>query len=551
MVTYSDLSNIRSENSRLQSDINTLDRKVTQVENENEQLRMEINTMAAAISNARQTLSNSIERTVNGLEIDRNSVTNSNNLLVNAYNIQGQTEVNYALYKNIEEAYKNIRRLNNKIKYEMANHDKIKKLAYAVIDNLNSHMVSMENLRKETEKTHLKSGNTDRSTADFWLAFALLHIFQIDAKEFSAAERSLEEAKKLNATSTYIYLFLYYMCAKDYQSALKYFDMIPDKKSLFNIEKFMLFFFLVKTTKEYKTGYEPLDNRLVALWDEFFGQDTVDEEQILNKILEWYYTNTVCRYYKKENLLPGEEQPKFKDVMAEPGRLINNVTSKGELYKRTKEHIAEYSNMMVSLAFASENERIKDLLEIYENGELKNYYGNFITYMVDDFVAEASTKKLDAIKKEIEENEAIIICKGDKAKAQTYLFQKRSEARHNSQVDYMYNWLNDNNKENEYVMQDRVKKAAFVALKSYYLRAYERYRENYFRILPSLYNVAIGEFTIQTDFKDQERDEKEVKKFYNRKSKELKAAIKKWQIVVFPIFSAVLEIGRASCRERV
>ena len=545
MVSNSDLYAIRSENARLQREVNEKSRELNHWRNENNQLQSEINSMVNAISNTKSTVENVLGRTVNGLASDTVSVNGSNATLEQAYEMQEEIEEKYSLFKNMEKAYKTVRELNNIIKYQMANHEKIKKLAYAAIDNLNtgdndSQLVSSENLRKEIEKVYLTGANTEGSVIDFWLTYVLLHIFQEEAKEYSAAERSMAEAEKLNATSTYIFMFLYRMCAKHYEEASAWFDKIPNKQDLFKSEKFMLFFFLVKMSEEYKTGYAPLDNKLIKVWDDFFANETPNTSHIVDKILNWYYENTICRYYSSEDDADKSGKIEYEEAMSKPQVLIDKITEKGQSFKLTKTHVSEYNNMMLSLAIASENERISSLIDTFENGELKNYYGNFVHYMVDDFIDKASTPKMDEIKKQIEENEAIIACNGDLAKVQTYLFKLRTERARTTSSDYMYKWLNNN--EQEYAMQEKVKKYAFIALKKLYLEAYKKYQNQYTSIRPQNYHLTIDGFKLETRMNNQEEDEKTIKDHFKKKAKELKASIKKWPAVLFSILAA-LAIG--------
>lgn len=547
--TTSDLYDAQRENREIRAAVSEAQSELNKIERENDRLRNEISSMVSAIRGSRDDIEKILTDSINRLENDRVSVHNSHVTLENAYNIHISTEQEYALFKNVEEAYKSIRQINNKIKYEMAEHESLRKIASAMVDNLSSHTVSMESLRTQAEKVFLKSGNLQglkkgeiggSKVADFWLAFAMLYIFYDYANETEAGVRAIEQAKEIDATSTYTFLFMYYMCAKDFAKATNWFDKIPDKKSLFANEKIMLYLFLVKSASEYRTGYAVLDSKLVALWDEFFGGKVSDASHIVQKILKWYYASTVCKYYE-ENEGHDKKITEFSDVLQNPKPLIDSITDSEKSFKVIKEHVSEYKDMMLSLAIANENEKINNLIGIYEYGENRNYYGNYVSYMVDEFIKSSSTKALDEYKAQIEEYEAVIACKGDKAKAKTYLFAQKAEKEKSSSVDYMYRWLNE--EEEEYAMKDRIKKASFIALRKYYLQAYKLFRKSYLDILPKKYKIKINDFETDTDFSNQEADEKKVKRFYEHKAEMLKAAISKWQIIVFPILAALLTGG--------
>ena len=99
-------------NSALQAEVSRLRSILAEIERENMRLRGEISQGVNTVNSANRNLTEYMNDVTGSLQNSAGRITEADNLEEQAYQLQLETERLYPLFKNMEEANKNIRELN-------------------------------------------------------------------------------------------------------------------------------------------------------------------------------------------------------------------------------------------------------------------------------------------------------------------------------------------------------------------------------------------------------------------------------------------------------
>ena len=130
------------------SSVSEMQWKVNEARRENYELRNELNAIASGISNAYNRWDRLCNNISNTLHNGTKRVEASQNYMNAAYDMQGEIDNLYVLFKNIEMANKKIRECNNKKIYDFANYSAVRKIVSAMLDNLEVSLVSDETITR-------------------------------------------------------------------------------------------------------------------------------------------------------------------------------------------------------------------------------------------------------------------------------------------------------------------------------------------------------------------------------------------------------------------
>lgn len=537
---------LKSKIADLKSRNNSLEREIDQVEEDNRRLQGEINLMVTTVAQSYEAIDQECTQTVNTLVTGKTRVDTSNDILIKAYDLQKANEEEFHRYKIMENSYKNIRSLNEKLYSQYKEYFAVRNVARAMIENINAKMVGNEQIRAQMERLNMY-------TKDFYLSNALMSILLLESEEIDASNRAVETADKLDRTNLRIFMFLYYMALakrndddsqKNYKEAYSWISKMKDRQGIDIIsffrsnERFMMLFFLVSEDPQMRTGYLPLDQILEQEWKQFAKEEADGAAQVTGKILDWYFRETVCRHYSaaagKREIAPIDE------VLKERKTIASIASDNGQNYKMLRQTVAEYPDMMLALGLASENENVYSLLMEVEGRQRKNYYGDFLSLITDDFIENATTPEIDEKYAQIAKEEAIIACRGDLGKANTYISHKRDADASSGLLDYMYKWIN---LPEDFAAKGRVVRAAFHKLRPCYRAAYDRFRDTYRSIMPKKYTVTIDDFSTKTDFRSFDADAAEVDKHFLKIAEEKRKALKKSRYIVPFVFAALFAVA--------
>ena len=129
------------------SDVYEMESRCRQVEAENSRMRGEIREMENSINNALNKVQSASSSAVGALKTGVTVINNDNGTLKNVSAIGKDIERKMILYKNVENAYKTIRALNNELRYRQGNEKTVRRTVTAIIDNEDKTFASEETLR--------------------------------------------------------------------------------------------------------------------------------------------------------------------------------------------------------------------------------------------------------------------------------------------------------------------------------------------------------------------------------------------------------------------
>ena len=180
------------------SSVSEMQWKVNEQRRINSELHSELNAIANGISSTYNKWERLCGNITTSLNNGAQRVAASQNYMNAAYEMQGEIDRLYVLFKNIEQANKKIRECNNKKIYDFANYNAVRKIVSAMLDNLEVSLVSDKTITKVVEIKHLQ-------IPDYWLTCALLSIMAWRNNDKALADQALERACKLDKKETAVF----------------------------------------------------------------------------------------------------------------------------------------------------------------------------------------------------------------------------------------------------------------------------------------------------------------------------------------------------------
>ena len=472
------------------SSVSEMQWKVNEQRRINNELYSELNAIANGISSAY----NKWERLCNNITTSLNNgaqrVAASQNYMNSAYEMQGEIDRLYVLFKNIEQANKKIRECNNKKIYDFANYNAVRKIVSAMLDNLEVSFVSDETITKAVEIKHLQ-------IPDYWLTCALLSIMAWRNDDKELANQALERACKLDKKETAVFFMAFNLRMGRESAAIKWFEYYQTCDLTGEDDRtFLLLFSIVnKATKENCSDevIGKVSTFITQIIEDDLNRNGYSESEIINKILRYLY-----RFVPNETI----------------GYTV--------LMKYCKEGNYLVSQMMLAKA----NIHILDFILKTVNvtdAQRMDYLNSFI----EDIVKKPNSVELE-VEDEIKYNELIIKNQGnvEAAKAE---FEQIKVHRENDLdiIAEMVDWIYSTNQKDE--VNPVVRSDLFTTTKEINQKSVKTYVNSYRSKFKTNYNIQINDYATTANLTDFSGEAAKLKSFIETKKASRLGAVKIWQ----------------------
>ena len=477
------------------SDVRELESKVSEIRAENRRMENEIAMMGDSLNRALSKVTSAKDNALGALSNGTNTLTSDDKTLMTVAVVEEDIRGRMVLYKNIENAYKTIRRLNNDLRYHQGNEKTVRRMLTAMVDNDERAFASDETIREQSEKMYLQ-------TQYYFLSHVMMDLQLRKAGESAAADRARAEALKMDARKS---AWVYFMIALRNEK--------PESQT----------YWLSRIMEQPLTGSEKEQLKILTLLSlkddapdsgrirEYIGLDKIgdiDKEEIVAKILSQYQAAMVVR------------PPEFRNI---------------------SKYVAESDKLKTALRGAMNNEEVGIFVQKLRNGGDEKAYHDVITAMFDSVIETCHSPKAQEIYDEIAYQEKIIEAKGHLEEAMAKKAQEDVEKVSDIDLeDCLFKWLNE--REN-YVGKREITKFSYEKFKPSYKHAYRNYVRSYRSGYRESVNVKIDEYSTKTDFSDIEAENAKAKEFCRSECVKEKAAVKDTKFILFTVFGAVLLVA--------
>ena len=488
-------------NFALQSQLNQLENELRQAERYNAELRGELTTVANGVGRAQQDLEDYNTRIRTTLDNCNGSMRSSHQRVIDAIALQGEIEVLYSRFKNVELANKKIRAANNKKYYDFANYRTVRKIVQGIMDNLDLQMVSDQAITKTVEVQHLQ-------TPDYWLTCVLISVMAWRNDDKELADRAMARAIKLDKKNSAIFYMLFNMRMERDDAALKWFYTYQECELKGSDQRtFLMLFSLIS-----KTLADNVDDRTK---NEIFS--------FIKKVID---ANMAASGYSEETIISNIRY--YFDRMQPTDQLK---------YTMLRKCCAEFDLLTSVMMQAKNNINILEFILKTVNvpAEEKN---TFIKGYIDEIIAAPNQTEKD-VYDEIAYNELVIRLEGD-VEAAKRLFAAEQERKANDLdlISEMIEWIYERDSQD---VNGQIKLSMFTLTKLLQEKAVESHAANYRSQFKSEYQVSIGEYSTVVNFKREDEEYKKINSYYSAKRDESLATVKNWPAFVgFGVGAAAL-----------
>ena len=463
-------------NSALQAEVSRLRSILAEIERENMRLRGEISQGVNTVNSANRNLTEYMNDVTGSLQNSAGRITEADNLEEQAYQLQLETERLYPLFKNMEEANKNIRELNNKKYYEFANYRTVRKIMQGLMDNLDMSLVKDELIYKAVEKNHLQK-------PDFWLTSAMIAIMDWKNDRRQDAERAILHALELNRKNTIIFFMIFNLrmgrdvTAANWLLEFEKCDLTGDDKEVF----LMMFSLVSKTLKE---NVSPeLNDRIRTFVDRVIRESEesagYSEDLLIRNIASRLMTLRKPVNFSVPNLARCMEG--YSDLAATIDMAANNYS------------ILERIAAIINVSVAERNLYLKEFM--------------------DRLISRPNNVEKDTYE-QIAYNELIIRCHGDIAAAQEkYNAMKTEKESEINLVANIVDWIGDMDNEK---ISGQMRYNMFTLVSECEKKGVQRYTENYRARYKEIWPVKIGEYATSCNFSEQGYENQKITDYFRK-----------------------------------
>jgi hypothetical protein len=471
-----------------------LQAEVSALRSENARLHEEQMELQNGVSNAANQLSGYIHNAEEQLTDSNNRINSAHDSILRAYELQGEIDRLYHLFKNMEEANKKIRECNNKKIYDFQCFNNVRKIVSAMMDNLDLHLVSDRVIYSSIEKQHLL-------TPDYWLTCALLAIMAWKNGEKDLADRALDKACGLDLKNTSVFLMLFNIQMKREEAALKWLQTYEKTDLTGEDERTFLMLFSLACKTLQKEVNDDTRHEVTDFLNSVIALDADREDFSKQELTAW-----IVNCFKR-----------MSDNTQEPG------------FDAMQKFCGDYSDTSHTMALARNNKNI--LQFIYDISNVKEAEKNrYITEFIEEEIAKPNSAEKQ-VYEEIEYNELIIADKGDVEKArQEYDAIKEKRSKKLELVFEMIRWIYGDNHDD--IVRPEVRKNLFLLTYSLQQEGDTIYAEEYRSLVKSIHPVKIDDYQTEMDFEDLDGEQQKVSEYYkNIQQEELNAVSKKGFII--------------------
>lgn len=473
-------------NYELQSKLREVERELARVQQINNELRAELSTVVNGVNSAERTLTdynNVINNTLNNC----NSVMQSSHQrVIEAYEIQGEIEVLYARFKNVELANKKIRECNNKKYYDFSNYRTVRKIVQGIMDNLDVRMISDEVITKSVEKKHLQ-------TPDYWLTCVLISVMAWKNHDKELADRAIARAISLDKKNSAVFYMLFNLRMERENAALKWFYTYQECELKGSDQRtFLMLFSLISKTlnetvdEEMKTEIFDFIQKVVAANAKASGYS---EEDVINSVL---------RYLKR----------------MEPAEQLE--------YKLLRKYVTEFDDLTSLMMQAKNNINILEFMLCVLNVPVEQKNA-FIKTFIDELINRPNQVE-EQTYEDIEYNELVIRYEGDVGRAKE-AFDKEQQRRHKelNLIAEMMAWIFEKDEEG---VSGQSRLSMFLLTKDIQEKSVAAYVENYRSARKNTHSIRIGDYSATADLTDEAGETAKIERFFTEKKDKAAGEIK-------------------------
>ncbi len=447
---------------------------------------------------------------INGTLVNGNNrIVSSHELTLKAYELQCDIERIYKLYKYVESANKKIRELQNKIYYDFANYNAVRKIVESMLNNVEICFVSDKTLTKAIEVKHLQM-------PDYWLTCALLSIMAWRNDDRETAERALERACMLDQKNASIFFFAFHIKLGKNAVALKWFKsyITCDLTGLDNVNILFMFSLLSRSVDA------DCDDKLYSEVNDF-----------VNRTIQ---TRLESEGYSEDTMA--------KKISGYLKRMLVREPLKYPVLSKYCKESALYAQILCAV---KNNSNILEFIRktVHLTSEERN---NRLNQFIDDVIRRSNTNEVD-VRNEIYHNELIIKHMGEKENAdkeyEEWLEHNRTELDIISEmVEWVYN-------PGDTDINAAEKQRMFVSTSNLTQKAVDYNVQEYRSMFRSHADIQIEEYESHAELTNEAQEHQRIDEYYDAKARTLMAQQKIWPCflwfgggVVFGVLAVVFGI---------
>lgn len=470
------------------SDLSEIRYKVNEQRRINNELHSELNAIASGIQSAYNKWNNLCNNISNSLNTGVQRVNASQNAINAAYEMQGEIDKMYELFKNIEQANKKIRECNNKKIYDFANYSAVRKIVSAMLDNIEVAFVSDATIAKSIEIKHLQ-------LPDYWLTCALLSIMAWRNNDKSLATQALERACKLDKKETAVFFLAFNLRMNRELAAIKWFEYYQTcDLSGEDDRTFLLLFSIVNKTITQNCGDEiisKINGFINKVIEDDLNKSGYDEGFVLNKI-----SGYLRRFIPNDAL----EYTVLMKYCTEAGYLKNEL-----MLAKANINILDFILKAINIT----------------DEQKKDYINSFI----ESVVKKPNSVELD-VEDEIKYNELIIRHQGDidVAKAEFDSIKTHRENEFDIIVE-MIDWIYKSNQDE---VNPMVKLNMLSITKDINKKSIENHFDNYRKSFKTTYAIKINDYETNANLNNESDECSKLKNFIEEKKHTALSTVKTW-----------------------
>ena len=481
--------------SQLQSAISSLKSEISELQHENAEMEREIRMMTQTINDASNSVASARNDSVNALTSGVSTIQSDDDILRNVSAVGKDIEHKMVLYKNIEDAYKSIRSLNNELRYQQGNEKTVRHVVTAMVENEEKMFASDETLRTQAEKLHL-------DTKDFFLSYIMMELQLRKDGEKSAADRALEKAEQLNARKTAWVYYIIALCRRDEKNAARWLDKIMAKPLVGAEKEFMKILTLISLRDQSE------NSRKIQHYIGLDALEDINRDEIVSRILASYLSVSTA------------QPPSFKHLDSA---------------------VAEKNNLYAALKGAMNNDNVLAFVQKLSAKDQEKMRNDILIKMFDTVIETCHSEKAQDILGKISYHEKIIEAHGvledamaSKAKASVY------DVTDLKLEDCMYEWLND---KQQYNGKRELNELSYAKYRPSYKSAYRRYVNSYRQKYMEKVTVTIGEYSTKTRLTSMDDEQSSISKFCQDRRDAKKAAISDVKFILCMVFGGLLTVA--------
>ena len=486
------------------SSVSDMQWKVNEQRRINNELRSELNAIASGISSAYNKWDRLCNNISNALYNGTKRVEASQNYMNAAYDMQGEIDNLYVLFKNIEMANKKIRECNNKKIYDFANYSAVRKIVSAMLDNLEVSLVSDETITRVVEIKHLQ-------LPDYWLTCALLSIMAWRNNDKALAQQALDRACKLDKKETAVFFLAFNLRMGRESASLKWFEYYQSCDLTGDDDRtFLLLFSIVN-----QTIIENCSDEVISKINTF-----------IHRVIE----DDMKRSGYNENDM-------ITRIMHYLSRFVPNDTiGYTVLMKYCKER--DYLNSQMMLAKANINILDFILKTVHiTDADRKDYLNSFI---------EGVVKKPNSVELEVEDeikyNELIIRHQGNIEAAKEEFDQIKVHRENDFDIVMeMIDWVYCTNQEED--INPVVRANMFVATKDLTQKSIKAHIDSYRSRFKTTFGIQINDYETNANLTDFTGEAGKLRSYVETKKSNLLSTVKVWPSIIGFVVAALGVIG--------